>query len=73
MNLFLDGIFDENYMSPNKIKISFTEWVGNQAVPKSMCGLLASEPTITTSNKWGPVIQNIENLQTLSPCHSSSL
>lgn len=58
--LFLDGIFDENYTSPNKITVMFTEFTeGSQYKPLSMCGLLAQEPSFELQNKWGPLLETI--------------
>ena len=66
VNLFLDGIFSESCSSPSKVKLTFSEWTGNASKPSVLCGLLASEPTITTQNKWGPIISNISELSDLS-------
>lgn len=66
MNLFLDGIFDKSSTSPNKITLSFTEWKGSENRKRVLYGLLASEPTVSTRNKWGPILDNLGNLADLT-------
>jgi hypothetical protein len=62
VNLFLDGIFDEHYSSPNKVMLLFSEWTGTANVPRLLYGLLATEPTMRTQNKWGPILENVSML-----------
>ena len=69
--LFLDGIFndgDDNseYISPNKLILRFSEYDGTTSVPVRLAGLLASEPSISTQNKWGPLLENYASLNDIN-------
>jgi len=69
--LFLDGIFndgDDNneYISPNKLILRFSEYDGTTNVPVRLAGLLASEPSISTQNKWGPLLENYASLNDIN-------
>ena len=57
--LFLDGIFDENSNSPSTITIDIPGYSGGS----TLRGLIIGDPTWTASNKWGPIINDLSNLQ----------
>ena len=62
-NLYIQEIFDKNTTNPSSLKlliptISSSGGEGSQL----LCGLLASEPTIVTGNKWGPILNDISLL-----------
>lgn len=61
MNLFLDGIFDEGRVSPSSVNIKFP--TRSNRARKYLTGLLISEPTISSQNKWGPILNDITNIQ----------
>ena len=66
-NLFLDGIFGEDKCtSPNRVKLNFTSFDDGTYKPRVLYGLLASEPTVSTGNKWGPVLSDISTLTDFS-------
>lgn len=61
MTLFLDGIFDESRVSPSSVNIKFpARMTGTR---EYLTGLLISEPTISSQNKWGPILSDITNIQ----------
>lgn len=61
MNLFLDGIFDESRVSPSAVNIKFPTRATRTR--QYLTGLLVSEPTISSQNKWGPILNDITNIQ----------
>ena len=64
--LFLDGIFNENSNSPSTITISVPKTSGTSFIKSSgafLRGLIIGDPTWTASNKWGPIINDLSNLQ----------
>jgi hypothetical protein len=61
MTLFLDGIFDESRVSPSSVNIKFP--VRMTGTREYLTGLLISEPTISSQNKWGPILSDITNIQ----------
>lgn len=58
--LFLDGIFSNNSDSPSSLKIEQSE------VGVSLVGLTTTEPSFSAQNKWGPIINDVSNLQDLA-------
>ena len=68
MGLFLDGIFDKDNRSPSAVTIEYpviNETLGadSRAV---MTGLMVSEPTMSTSINWGPILNDVSNIQDIS-------
>lgn len=71
MALFLDGIYENGMTanSPSAVRIQFPVRIstgeGKEAVQSShtMIGLLISEPTLSSANKWGPIISDLSNAQ----------
>lgn len=61
MTLFLDGIFDEGRLSPSTVVIRYPTADGGSR--PSMRGLMVSEPTLSSKNKWGPILNDITNIQ----------
>lgn len=64
--LFLDGIFSENSNSPSTITISVPKTSGTSFMKDNkpfLRGLIIGDPTWTASNKWGPIINDLSNLQ----------
>lgn len=57
--LFLDGIFSDKSDSPSSIRIEQSE------VGVNLIGLTTSDPTFSAQNKWGPIINDVSNLQDL--------
>lgn len=62
MTLFLDGIFDDYNNSPSSIVIRYPK-VGYKGSRFTLNGLLVSEPTLSSQNKWGPILNDITNIQ----------
>lgn len=61
MTLFFDGIFDESKVSPSSVNIKFP--ARSTRARKYLTGLLVSEPTVSSQNKWGPILNDITNIQ----------
>ena len=63
--LFLDGIFDENSNSPSTVTISVPKASETSFVKSGniLRGLIIGDPTWTAGNKWGPIINDLSNLQ----------
>jgi len=67
--LFLDGIFSNSSYSPSTIYISMPNMPQSSFLKSNpeggsiLRGLLISEPSFSAQNKWGPVINDITNLQ----------
>lgn len=70
MSLFLDGIFDQNNVSPSSVNISFP--VIGQGFDSSLTGLLVSEPTMSSSINWGPILNDLSNIQDVASLIGSS-
>lgn len=70
MTLFLDKIFSE--LSPSSILIRFPVVnkpnSGNRdgSTVSSLYGLLTSEVSISSQNKWGPILNDVTNIQDIS-------
>lgn len=64
--LFLDGIFDDNNISPSSIIISMPNPSGKGITNPTLTGLMIGDPTWGASNKWGTVINDITNLTDIS-------
>ena len=62
-NLYLEEIFSPNSTNPSSVKIGIptVDNSGNKG-KIVLCGLLAGEPTIVTSNKWGPILNDLSML-----------
>ena len=62
--LFLDGIFDENSKSPSTIYISIPIATESSYISGGILrGLIIGDPTWSASNKWGPILNDLSNLQ----------
>ena len=63
--LFLDNIFTTASESPSSVKIrcytSAYQTKGENMI--ELTGLMASDPSFSAQNKWGPVINDLSNLQ----------
>lgn len=57
--LFLDGIFTNSSQSPSSIRIVL------EGGGVDLVGLSTSDPSFSAQNKWGPVINDVSNLQDL--------
>ena len=68
--LFLDGIFTGSSESPSSIKIEHRNSDGVKDV--SLVGLTTSDPSFSAQNKWGPIINDVGNLQDLASLMGSS-
>lgn len=70
--LYLSGIFSEEYASsPGRVKITFpvvTNLFGGkpEIYNDTVIGLLTTEPSISTNNKWGPILGDISSLTFLT-------
>lgn len=62
--LFLDGIFTNSSQSPSSVKIVLSN---SSTITKDnpLVGLTTSDPSFSAQNKWGPVINDVSNLQDL--------
>ena len=68
--LFLDGIFDlesQGNDSPSAvyIRMPFSSGKTQQGDP-NLAGLMVGDPTWTAGNKWGPIINDLSNLQDIA-------
>lgn len=65
--LFLDGIFTSSSESPSSIKITLNGIGGGAILSETdpLVGLTTSDPSFSAQNKWGPVINDVSNLQDL--------
>ena len=70
MTLFLDGIYDEGRLSPSTVVIRYPTVDGGSR--PSMRGLMTSEPTLSSKNKWGPILNDITNIQDVASLLGSS-
>lgn len=68
-DLYLRDIFDPRSTNPSSLHIAIP-YVNDQgvtsSVPRVLTGLLASEPTVSTSNKWGPILNDMSMLSFFS-------
>lgn len=68
--LFLDGIFEANGSgnnSPSAVYITMPNYSGKtRQGATSLTGLMVGDPTWTASTKWGPIINDVSNLQDIS-------
>ena len=64
MTLFLDGIFDEGNISPSSVYIRYP--VVGLSTRNSINGLLISEPTMSSGNTWGPILNDVSNIQDIA-------
>lgn len=67
-NLFLDGMFDMDARSndsPSAVFITMPNRMEKSFIKEEniIAGLMANDPTWTASNKWGPIISDLSNLQ----------
>lgn len=62
MTLFIENILTET--SPSTVDIAFPDRV--TTVYEHLKGLLTSETTISTGVKWGPILNDVTNLQDLA-------
>ena len=70
MTLFLDGIYDEGRLSASTVVIRYPTVDGGSR--PSMRGLMTSEPTLSSKNKWGPILNDITNIQDVASLLGSS-
>lgn len=70
MTLFLDGIYDEGRLSPSTVVIRYPTVDGGSR--PSIRGLMTSEPTLSSKNKWGPILNDITNIQDVASLLGSS-
>lgn len=63
MGLFLEGIFNKENYSPCAINIEYPIVGGTW---DTMTGLLVSEPTMSTAINWGPILNDLSNIQDIS-------
>lgn len=63
MTLFLDGLFDRENRSPASITINYPIQNNNR---HQITGLLTSEVSLSGTNKWGPILSDITNIQDIS-------
>ena len=61
--LFLDGIFDSVNRSPSSVTMYFP--VQNKK-KMSITGLMTSEASVSGSNKWGPILSDVTNIQDIA-------
>ena len=61
--LFLDGIFDSANRSPSSVVLKFPIQGGGTS---SLVGLMTSEASISGSNKWGPILSDLTNIQDIA-------
>ena len=64
MTLFLDGMFDEGNVSPSAVSIRYP--VIGQETRNTLTGLLVSEPTVSSGINWGPILNDLSNIQDIS-------
>jgi hypothetical protein len=64
--LFLDGIFDSENRSPSSVTMYFPVLSGDGSVQSSITGLMTSETSVSGSNKWGPILSDITNIQDIA-------
>lgn len=65
--LYLDSIFTTDSKSPSSVKITFPNIDGQGSITEDnkLVGLMTSDPSYSAQNKWGPVINDVSNLQDL--------
>ena len=64
--LFLEGIFDGSAY-PSAVLIDYPIVIDKDSTgTRQMTGLLVSEPTISSANSWGPILNDVTNLQDLA-------
>ena len=65
MTLFLDGIFTEENRAPSAVSIKYpvVDQEGKAMGRHVLTGLLVNEPTVSSSNRWGPILNDITNIQ----------
>ena len=66
MTLFLDGIFNDGNRSPSAITIRYPVVYPDGYDDDTITGLLISEPTMSTSINWGPILNDLSNIQDIS-------
>lgn len=62
--LFLGGIFTDECQSPSMIKITMP--FSQTKFSVNLVGLMTSDFSFSAQNKWGPVINDLSNLQDLA-------
>ena len=64
VNLYIQDIFNENSTNPSSLHIGFPVANKNGGKPdvQTLSGIIASEPTIVTGNKWGPILNDVSML-----------
>lgn len=62
MTLFLDGIFSSSSSIPPSAVVIRYPKVGAH-IRQTLTGLLVSEPTVSSAISWGPILNDVSNLQ----------
>ncbi len=66
MTLFLDGIFTDGNKAPSAVTIYYpvvNDKGETMSAKHTLTGLLVNEPTVSSSNRWGPILNDITNIQ----------
>lgn len=61
--LFLDGIFGGSSDSPSTVRITLMNPSSKAGLNVDLKGLMVGDPTFSLGNKWGPIINDLSNLQ----------
>lgn len=77
MTLFIENVLEDGVISPNTVVITYpspssTVSKGSDSSTRSLNGLLISEATLSTGVKWGPILNDVTNLQDLASLLGSS-
>ena len=64
--LFLDGIFQSDSDSPSSVRITNKVDGFDSTVSVDITGLIIGDPTFSSQNKWGTIINDVSNLQDLA-------
>lgn len=59
--LYLDGIFSSVMSSPSSVRLSIPN-PSDKGFTLDLVGLIIGDPTFSTQNKWGTVINDVSNL-----------
>lgn len=71
--LYINNIFKSGNDSPSAVRITMPYPSANSSVKRiDLTGLMIGDPSFTTQNKWGTIINDVSNLQDLGSLMSSS-
>lgn len=71
--LYIDNIFKYGNDSPSSVRIEMPYRSSNSSVQGiKLTGLMIGDPSFTTQNKWGTVVNDVANLQDLGSLMGSS-